>query len=36
MPDNKILVLSTGAQGEEFAALTRMARNEHNIVKLKK
>jgi len=36
MPDNKILILSTWAQGEEFAALTRMARNEHNIVRLKK
>jgi ribonuclease J len=36
MPDNKVLILSTWAQGEEFAALTRMSRNEHNIVKLKK
>lgn len=36
MPDNKVLILSTWAQGEEFAALTRMARDEHNIVKLKK
>ncbi len=36
MPDNKVLVLSTWAQWEEFAALTRMARNEHNIVQLKK
>lgn len=36
MPDNRVLVLSTWAQGEEFAALTRMARNEHNIIKIKK
>ncbi|MFA6256323.1 MAG: ribonuclease J [Candidatus Absconditabacterales bacterium] len=36
MPDNRVLVLSTGAQGEEFAALTRMSRNEHNIIKIKK
>jgi len=36
LADNKVLILSTWAQGEEFAALTRMARNEHNIVKLKK
>ena len=36
MPDNKVLILSTWAQGEEFAALTRMARDEHNFVKLKK
>ena len=36
IPDNRVLVLSTGAQGEEFAALTRMAKDEHNIVKIKK
>ncbi len=36
LPDNRVLVLSTWAQGEEFAALTRMARNEHNIIKIKK
>lgn len=29
-PDDQVLILSTGAQGEEFAALTRMSRNEHN------
>jgi ribonuclease J len=29
MPDERVLVLSTGAQGEEFAALTRMSRGEH-------
>ena len=34
-PDERVLVLSTGAQGEEFAALTRMARNEHSDVTLR-
>ncbi len=34
--DDRVLILSTGAQGEEFAALTRMARNEHNFINLKK
>ena len=36
MPDDRVLILSTWAQGEEFAALTRMARNEHNFIQLKK
>jgi len=35
-PDERVLILSTGAQWEEFAALTRMARNEHNFLQLKK
>ena len=26
MPDEKVIVLSTGAQGEEFSALARMSR----------
>ncbi|HKL43893.1 MAG TPA: ribonuclease J [Candidatus Absconditabacterales bacterium] len=34
--DDRVLILSTGAQGEEFAALTRMARNEHNFINLKR
>ncbi len=34
--DDKVVVLSTGAQGEEFAALTRIARGEHNIIQLRK
>ncbi len=29
LPDERIMILSTGAQGEEFAALTRMSRDEH-------
>ncbi len=36
MPDERVLILSTWAQGEEFAALTRMARSEHNFIQLKK
>ncbi len=35
-PDERVLILSTGAQWEEFAALTRMARNEHNFLQLRK
>ena len=35
-PDERVLILSTGAQGEEFAALTRMSRNEHNFLQLRK
>jgi ribonuclease J len=30
------LILSTGAQGEEFAGLTRMSKGEHNIIQLRK
>ncbi len=36
MPDERVLILGTGAQGEEFAALTRMSRGEHAQVTLKK
>jgi ribonuclease J len=35
-PDNKIVILATGAQGDEFAALMRIAQKEHRFVKLKK
>ena len=35
-PDNQVIILSTGSQGEQMAALTRMARNKHAYVKLKK
>jgi len=33
-PADRILVISTGGQGEEFAALPRMARKEHPYIKL--
>jgi ribonuclease J len=33
-PVDKIVVLSTGAQGEEFAALMRMATNKHKFITL--
>lgn len=35
-PDNQILVLSTGGQGEESSQLARMSRGEHRFVKIKK
>lgn len=34
-PPERILILATGAQGEEFAALMRMANNTHRNIKLK-
>jgi len=33
-PPNKIVILSTGAQGEEFAALMRIATNQHKNITL--
>lgn len=33
-PSNRIVVVCTGSQGEEFAALPRMARGDHKFVKL--
>lgn len=36
MPEERVLILCTGAQGEEFAALTRMSRGEHAQVTLHK
>ncbi|MBI2004994.1 ribonuclease J [Patescibacteria group bacterium] len=36
LPDNKILILATGAQGDEFAALMRIAVKTHKYVKIKK
>lgn len=35
-PDEKVLVLCTGSQGEEKAALNRMAAGEHRIVKIRR
>jgi len=33
-PSDKIVVIATGAQGEEFAALMRMATNKHKYIRL--
>ena len=33
-PPDKIIILATGAQGEEFAALMRIATDQHKIIKL--
>ncbi len=35
-PDNKLVILATGAQGDAFAALMRMSNKEHRFVKIKK
>ena len=36
LPPNKVLMIATGAQGEEFAALMRMANKTHKYVKLQR
>ena len=36
MPDDKLIVLSTGTQGEDASALTRMSRGEHKFFKIRK
>lgn len=36
LPDEKALILTTGSQGETFAALTRISRGEHRQLKVKK
>jgi ribonuclease J len=36
IPDSKIIILATGAQGDEFAALMRIAVKTHKYVKIKK
>jgi ribonuclease J len=35
MPPERVCVLSTGSQGEDRAALSRMARDEHDLIQLK-
>ena len=35
-PDNQIVVLTTGSQGEEGAGLARMARGDHKSIRVKK
>lgn len=36
LPDDKIVILSTGTQGEGSSALTRMSRGDHKFFKIKK
>lgn len=36
LPPDKVVMIVTGAQGEEFAALMRMSNNTHKYVKLRK
>lgn len=35
-PDNKVIILSTGAQGEKDASLMKIASGEHRYIKIKK
>jgi ribonuclease J len=35
-PDHKVVVISTGSQGEPLSALRRMAHNDHRMIKLKR
>jgi ribonuclease J len=35
LPDDKILILTTGSQGETLAALTRISRGEHRQIKVR-
>jgi len=35
-PDHKIVVVSTGSQGEPLSALRRMAHNDHRMIKLRR
>ena len=36
LPDGKVIILATGAQGDEFAALMRIAMKTHKYVQIKK
>ncbi|WP_069789277.1 ribonuclease J [Cyanobacterium sp. IPPAS B-1200] len=35
LPDEQVLILCTGSQGEKFAAMTRISRGEHRQVKIR-
>ena len=35
LPDNKVLVLCTGSQGEDLAAMTRISRGEHRQIRVR-
>ncbi|MDP4001164.1 MAG: ribonuclease J [bacterium] len=36
LPDNQVVILTTGSQGEEASALARIAREEHKTISIKK
>lgn len=36
LPDNQVVILTTGSQGEEASALARIARSEHKTIQIKK
>jgi len=36
LPDNQVIILTTGSQGEEFSALARISRSEHKTISIKK
>jgi len=36
IPDNQLIIVTTGSQGEPMAALTRMAFNKHSFISIKK
>ncbi len=35
LPDNKVLILCTGSQGEDLAAMTRISRGEHRQIRVR-